>query len=131
MAWAACALLALRPVPRVDAAVEHLLAPARLAGRALTPLAELGGSVSATERRVRAIAAEGYGAAVLEDLVFASLPPASLRAGRRCVPARVLVRPSGRRDELVVEPWTLVGVEVGQPVVQHDAYLGRVVAIEI
>lgn len=130
MAWAACALLALRPIPAVDAAVERALAPVRLAGRVFTPLAELGGSVSATERRVRSIAAEGYGAAVLEDLVFASLPPEPLREDRRCVPARVLDRPSGRRDELVIEPWTLVGVEVGQPVVQHDAYLGRVVAVD-
>jgi len=129
-AWAACAVLALRPIGRVDALAEQALAPVRLAGRALTPLAELGGSVSATERRVRAIAAESYGAAVLEDLVFASLPPAALREGRRSVPARVLDRPSGRRDELVVEPWTLVGVEVGQPVVVHDAYLGRVVALD-
>lgn len=106
------------------------MAPARLLGRVFTPLTALGqGSVSADERDVRAIAAEAYGGRVLEDLIFASLPRAELRSGRRCVPARVLRRPSGRRDELVVEPWTLVGVEVGQPVVFGDAYVGRVLEI--
>ncbi|QDU85948.1 Cell shape-determining protein MreC [Planctomycetes bacterium Pla163] len=125
--WIACALLALRPVPAADRAVEFVLAPSRVVGRVFTPLTTLGqGSVSADERDVRAIAAEAYGTRVLEDLVFASLPSEELRAGRRCVPARVLRRPSGRRDELVVEPWTLVGVEVGQPVVFGDSYVGRV-----
>lgn len=128
--WLACALLALRPVPAADRVVEQALAPTRVAGRVLTPLAELGGRVSAREHEVRAIAAESYGARVIEDLVFASLPSEALKDGRRCVPARVQERPTGRRDELVVEPWTLVGVAVGQPVVTHDVYLGRVVAVD-
>lgn len=51
---------------------------------------------------------------------------ADLIEGRRRVPAAVLRRPSGRTDELIVQPWTLAGLSVGLPVVHRDVYVGRV-----
>jgi cell shape-determining protein MreC len=132
LALAACTLLAVRPVPAVDRAVEELLAPLRVATRPFGPLASLGGGeVAARSREVRAAAAASYGLSIAEDLLLASRPTDdALLQGRRLVPARVLERRAGHRDELVLEPWTVDGLAVGLPVVVGNEYLGRVVALD-
>ncbi|MEZ5978180.1 MAG: hypothetical protein R3F34_08185 [Planctomycetota bacterium] len=131
--WLTCAVLALRPVRAADGLVEELLGPTRTAAHLAWPFVVAATrSVSAAEREADAEAAEEQGEEIAEELVLASLPvpDGPLWRGRRRVPARVLRRPSGDRDEIVVEPWALAGIEVGMPVTTGAAYVGRVVSID-
>ena len=132
LTWAASLVLALRPVASVDRLVEEAFAPLRFLARAARPLVFVGGDVVEARRlEVRAAAAASYGRAIAEDLLAASRPSApELLTGRRLVPARVLRRPEGERDEIVLAPWSPGGVAVGQPIASGDHYLGRVVAID-
>jgi hypothetical protein len=132
LTFAASLVLALRPVASVDRLVEEAFAPLRVVVRVARPLVFVGGdAVEARQLEVRAAAAASYGLAIAEDLLAASRPKSpELLAGRRLVPARVLRRPEGERDEIVLAPWSLDGVVVGLPVASADHYLGRVVAID-
>jgi len=132
LTWAASLVFALRPVASVDRLAEEAFAPLRFLARAARPLVFVGGDVVEARRlEVRAAAAASYGRAIAEDLLAASRPSApELLAGRRLVPARVLRRPDGERDEIVLAPWSLGGVAVGQPIASGDHYLGRVVALD-
>jgi hypothetical protein len=132
LTFAASLVLALRPVASVDRLVEEAFAPLRVLTRVARPLVFVGGdAVEARQLEVRAAAAASYGLAIAEDLLAASRPAApELLTGRRLVPARVLRRPEGERDEIVLAPWSLEGIVVGLPVASADHYLGRIVAID-
>lgn len=139
---AALLLLSLRPSPALEGLLERLASPARLLAEATWPVTRLGAvgagrevhaaggeaHESAEERAERELAAS---ADMLRRWHASALPTRDeLLHGRRAVPAEVLARVRGRRDQLVVRPWDLAGLEVGMPAVVRDAYAGRIAEVD-
>ena len=129
-----CLVLSLRPAPGVEALAARALTPFELAARATWPLARAGRSrtvIAGPERGARR-ADEAHAASVFLDALYASAMPddPELETGWRPVPAAVVRRPSRTRDEVIVLPWTLEGLEPGLPVVHRDAYVGRVAEVD-
>jgi hypothetical protein len=128
-------VLSLRPVARVEAAVDVLAAPLRLAAELASPLRLVGRARAlAAERRFADSAEEDLrqNLAVLEELAASALPSdPALRAGRRLVPAEVRARARGERDRLRIVLSDARGVVPGLPVVLGNAYVGRVAALGV
>ncbi len=124
------AALALRPFPPVERAVDFLFVPARFARELLRPLGWL------STREVRATLAHADEAFALErassrQLLAAQIEAAlpsdpRLRENRAFLVAEVLERDPDDSDLLRVRFPPGAGVEVDMPVVQGDAYVGRV-----
>jgi len=124
------AALALRPFPPVERAVDLLFVPARFARELLRPL----GWFSTREvRATMAHADEAFAAEressrqLLAAQIEAALPlDPRLRENRAFLVAEVLERDPDDSDLLRVRFPPGAGVEVDMPVVQGDAYVGRV-----
>ncbi len=120
----------LKPLPPLERAASEFSGAMAHLGRFTGPLggmARRGFDADDPELLVRRSAESARATEFLEAL-FASAEPGdpALTAGRRRVPAAVVRRPSGRTDELIVQPWTLEGLSAGLPVVHRDIYVGRV-----
>ncbi len=131
-----CVLLSLRPVGAVERGLGVLTAPFSALAKITWPLSAWSSKVSAgdvTESEAVAVgmAQRELSERFLTELYASALPEQlHLLEGRRRIPAAVVARPTKDRDVLVLEPWVYEGLEVGLPVVQRDAYVGRIQAID-
>lgn len=122
--------LTLFPQPKLELALDRCASPLRYLARVTSPLTRLlGRRVSAFDPE-QARAEERDSQRCVAQLFESALPPPELASGRRAVPAAVLARSRGERDRVLVRPWTLAGLALGQPVVHRAAYVGRVVEID-
>lgn len=124
-----CAGLSLRPVPAVERGLELAFVPTRLIAVLVTPLEWLHTPVvRAAERDLFARARAGRSEAteLLDAEQRAALPSPELCEGKRLVHGEVIRRSRGRIDRVEVRVATREGIEVGQPVVTGDSYVGRV-----
>lgn len=126
----------LSPEPRVEAALDLALLPARALAELAAPLSwmqfrTIRAAESALSERARAEfdARKDFEAAERR----AALPTTpTLRDRRRFVHATVVGRREQHFDRLVIEPdgRDVAGLELGLPVVAGDAFVGRIVEIE-
>jgi len=127
--------LSLRPVPVVEEAVEHLLAPARLIAEVAAPVrwlswndaVEAAGTVEREKEEVMREARE-----LLEDERRAARPPDYLiPAGLRIVHAEVIEHLRGEEDSLIVRWADSTHLEPGIPVVVGEHYVGRLAEVDL
>lgn len=127
------ALLSLRPVAPLERALDFVLLPGRLSAELVHALGRLG--AHQTRAAERELAAE-VPAAELESERLLALeqqavrPSERLLAGRRLVHAEVLGGAAGDLDRLVVHLATQRGLVPGLPVVQGDAFVGRLESLD-
>ena len=128
------AALSLRPVPLVEQAVEHLLAPARLVAEVAAPVRWLSfedavEAAGAVEKGKDALVREAR--ELLEDERLAVRPPAHLvPAGLRIVHAEVIERPQGEEDSLLVRWADSTHLQPGIPVVVGEHFVGRLAGVD-
>ncbi|QDU69029.1 Cell shape-determining protein MreC [Planctomycetes bacterium Pla86] len=132
LVWIALVVLSLRPVAPLEAGIERLLTPLRFVAELTWPLRLVGGRPARAQGDVRReLIEEASSRSALLALHDSVLPTrADLLEGRRLVRAEVVSRSERGRDRIVIRPWTFEGLEVGQPVVARDAYVGRVVQVD-
>lgn len=126
-------VLSLRPSGLVDRVLTRASAPLRYVAQISWPIRLASPTpVVAEDRGVRdALLEEAASRSALEALHRGALTAQDeLAGGRRQVPAAVVSRDEREPDRIYIRPWTFDGLEVGQPVVQRGAYVGRVVRID-
>ncbi|MBM3976892.1 MAG: hypothetical protein FJ299_07880 [Planctomycetes bacterium] len=130
----AAAWLSVRPARVLTPAFDSAFAPLRACVDLAAPALLLcGGGMRADAADARRTLLEGAKSSDVRRALARLAEPAAahLRAGRHLVPAEVLQRAEGARDVLSVRvPGEAIGIELGDPVVCGDAYVGRVSAIE-
>ena len=122
--------MSLFPQPEAERWLDRGAAPLRILARATVPLTRLLGREVAAFDPAQGRAEEQESRRFVARLFESALPPGELAGRCRAVPAVVLARSRGERDRVIVRPWTLAGIELGQPAVHREAYVGRVVAID-
>ncbi len=128
-----CVGLSLRPVPLVERGLELLFVPTRLIAELVAPLGwARTPEVRAAESDLFARAEEGRSEAVelLAAEQRAALPSPRLREGRRLVHGEVIRRSRGNLDRVAVRVATREGLDIGQPVVTGDEFIGRISALD-
>lgn len=132
--WLALVGLSLRPVGVVDAGLDLVVSPLRIVAELASPLRFLRApEVRAAEERLLASWPDEAraGEEVLASLAHDATPfDPALRAGRRLVHAEVIGRAPRNRDRILIRLRDARGVEPDMPVVNGDAYVGRVLAVE-
>ena len=131
----ACGALALRPVPAVERVLDSSLVSTRLLSSLARPLAAIG-VVSAAESDPATwegiLAAEQAEQQALEEAVLRSAEP-TYDLGESVVPvhAEVVGRPKGALDVVEVRVNRVGLVQIGQPVVAGDVYVGVVSSVRL
>lgn len=127
-------VLSIRPVAKVDRALNLAFAPVRLVAELAAPL---GWARGARYRRENAAFAasqeldEAAGVAVMLELEQNAMPfRASLREGRVFVTGLAGTRVRDKKDSVYLGLRDLTGIQVGYPVVYGDRFVGRVAKIE-
>jgi len=129
-------VLALRPDPRLDAALDALLAPTRVLAELAQPVALLGRSealaaeagIQARVERERKVSR----ALASAERRFARPTDGALLRGRQFVHAEVVGRPADDLDEVHVRVagGSTAGLTVGLPVVTGNVFVGRIRALD-
>jgi len=129
-----CAVLSLRPVPSVSAAIELLFVPTRLVAELVAPLTWMrSGEVRAAERRLdeEARRMRREAAQLLASEQKGALPSdPELLAGRRRIHGEVVRRGRENLDRVEVRVASSAGITAGLPVVTGDHFVGRVARID-
>jgi hypothetical protein len=118
------------PVARFELILERIAAPLQGLARWTRPLTRALASSEPADDNQQGLDEARQSRQFVASLFASALPAEEFASGRRLVPAAVLARGASERDRLIVRPWTLEGLAIGQPVVHREAYVGRVVAID-